>query len=280
MSVDFLTAKKVATKRVEIPHTTLKTATMERDMYIPSAKLILVDRSYYAREWVKSNTKGTSTRDESIAFETADSINGHTGFMSEALVSEEDAALFLYTFGLKPDTEKYESENHKKFASVAYGYSLADVMDNNVRRQAQAIAAREFGSKSTNDCIKLKKEIITTVDKETKEAYKGTGITIRYIGFAEGLTWDNPKIQASIDSVFIAKTEATAVDSRKQLLAVSSIEAEVKIKEGVAEAVKKWNGQLPALPNWLVLTGNLWDTVTSFFRSGPETAVPVKKLDK
>jgi hypothetical protein len=278
MSVDFLNAKKVPTKRVQIHHTKLRMATLERDVYVPAEKLILVDRSYYAREWSQGSSKGTSNKDEAVYFETADSIEGHTGFMAEASVSEEDVAKFLYTFGIKPDLEKYADENQRKYASVAWGYSLADVMDNNVRRKAVTIANREFGSRSTATVIKDKKVIIEAVNNETVAAYKDTGVSIRYIGYAEGLTWTNKEIQQAIDSVFISQTRANAVDARKQLLQVSMIEADVHIKEGVATAVQKWNGQLPALPNWVIMTSNIWDALTGWMKAGPESAsVPVKK---
>ena len=275
LSVEYLKKHVVAVKRIKIPHTKLHMATLERDYWIPSEKLIIVDRSFYSREWVKSSARGTSTHDDALYFETADSIDGWTGLISEAKIPEEDAAKFLYTFGVKKDPMVEKGDPKAVYASVVYGYSLADIMDTIVKKKAGAVLTEEFGKRSTIDCIKQKSDIIKAVNDKTIAAYKDTGIIINYIGFAEGITFSDPKIQEAINKVFIANTEASALDARAKILQVSMLEASVKVKEAQATAITKWDGKIPALPSWLMLPNGAFDSVIKAF-SGDTTQTAKK----
>ena len=139
MSETFLNENKVAMKRITIPHTLLKTGLMEQDKYIPASRLLLVDRTPVTREWVSAGQRGTSNKDEGFRFESAESINMESGIVLSAFVKEEDAAKFVYWFGTKTATN---TDNPSvKFASVMNGRSLAEVVDDNVRRKVQAILA-------------------------------------------------------------------------------------------------------------------------------------------
>ena len=145
MSQEYLESNKIAMKRIQIPHTLMKNPGWTQDMYIPAARLILVDRSPFMREWVASPNKGTSTADQSFSFESADSVNITTGITISAVVKEEDSVKFLYNFGsVSPQGDPNDPQT--QFTSVIYGKSLEQVMDKNVRGKVQAVLAREFGN--------------------------------------------------------------------------------------------------------------------------------------
>ena len=264
MSEAYLQENKVAMKRVQIPHVLIKNSTWARDYYIPAAKLIIVDRSPFMREWVAATNRGTSNRDESFRFESAESVNISTGIVVAAFVKEEDAAKFLYWFGNRAEKGN-PSDPHVMYASVVYGKSLAEVMDTVVRGKIQAIIAREFGKLSTDDGIRKKAEIIQTVDKETKETFLTKGITVEYVGYAESLTL-SPKVQEAIDRAYMAQKSALAADAQAKSVPVLEQLADIEVKKGLAAAAYKWNGQLPALPSFMVLPPDIVNSMTNWFK--------------
>jgi hypothetical protein len=257
MSEQYLSENKVATKRIQIPHVLIRNPTLERDFYVPAAKLIIVDRTPYNREWVKSKTKGTSARDESFDFESNESINISTGVVAAAFVREEDSAKFLYWWGTKTDAQEI-------FASVANGRSLADVMDNVVRNRVQALLAREFGKLSLIDGIKNKSKTMETIEAEAKKEFAEKGITIQFIGYAEGLTLD-PTVQVAINEVFEANTKVKAYDALNKMMPIYQQQADIAIKKGVAKSAGNWNGSLN-LPNWVILPADIAGHVTGWFK--------------
>ncbi len=264
MSEAYLQENKVAMKRVQIPHVLIKNSTWTRDYYIPAAKLIIVDRSPFMREWVAATNRGTSNRDESFRFESAESVNISTGVVVAAFVKEEDAAKFLYWFGNRAEKGN-PVDPHVMYASVVYGKSLAEVMDTVVRGKIQAIIAREFGKLSTDDGIRKKAEIIQTVDKETKETFLTKGITVEYVGYAESLTL-SPKVQEAIDRAYMAQKAALAAEAQAKSVPVLEQLADIDVKRGLAAAAYKWNGQLPALPGFMVLPSDIVNSMTNWFK--------------
>ena len=259
MSIDYLQANKVATKRIQIPHVLMHMPGLEWDMYIPSAKLIIVDRTPYQREWTNNTKTGTSAKVEGFKFESNESIGMSTSLMAAAAVTEEDVAKFLYWFGVKNVTKTDDP-----YPSVAYGYSLYDVMDSYVRGMVQTVLAREMGALPVSDIIKTKKKIILTVFNEVKTAFEKEGITIKYIGYADQLNFDDAEIQKMINNVFIAKMNAERVPYLQKTLPLQNQEADIAIKNGFALSASKWNGNIPS---FLILPEKLWDTITGWFSS-------------
>ncbi|OQX07661.1 MAG: hypothetical protein BWK80_49210 [Desulfobacteraceae bacterium IS3] len=270
MSVDYLTKNKVATKRVQIPHALIRNPGWSSDYYVPAAKLIIVDRTPYNREWVNASDRGTSARKEGFHFESSDSINISTGIVTAAYVKEEDAAKFLYWFGTKADPNAKLNDPNVNFASVSYGRSLSDVMDTVVRGKIQAVLAREFGSRSLDNAIREKSAIISLVEKEVKESFINKGITIDYVGYAEALSF-NERIQASIDKVFVTQKDAQAEESLKKMLPLYQQQAEIAVKNGIAASASKWNGQIN-LPSFLVVPSDFLTAVTGWVKSEPGKA--------
>ena len=260
MSEQFLNERKVAMKRVQIPHTLIRNPGWTYDYYVPAARLMLVDRSPVSREWVSSTDRGTSAKDQGIRFETADSVSLRTGIVISAFVKEEDASKFVYWFGARA-TGGNAGDPQVNFASVIQGKSLAEVVDENVHRTVQAAMAKEFGRRTTDEAIHGKAAIIEAVEKEVRRVYEPMGITITTLGYAEGLTFDNSEIQKSIDMTFMAMKNAQSAQAQMQTLPIQEKILDLKIREMDAQSRQtlagRWNGSaanvLPALPSWVVL---------------------------
>jgi hypothetical protein len=272
MSVDYLTRNKVALKRVIIPHVKLAGSGSFSDFYIPGARLTIVDRTPYYREWVAAKERGTAARDEAFRFESADSVNISTGIVISASVKEEDAAKFLYWFGTRTDKGDM-SDPRVVFASVVYGRSLSEVMDSVVRGKVQAVLAREFGRRSTDDDIHQKAQIISTVETEVRDTFAPKGITVDYVGFAESLTFDDD-VQAAINRAYVASKDAERANLLAPALPNLQEIADIEIKRGLAAAVLRWNGQV-TLPSFVVVPQSLTDLVAGLLKPAP-AAAPAK----
>jgi len=197
MSIDYLNDPKVKvpTKRILIP-------TKKRELgrgwadyeYIPTMKVIVVNRTPVSREWTKRPETGTSNKVQAIGVESKDSINFWAGVTTTAYVSEDDAAKFLYFFAGKP---------------------LEEVMDQNIRPFIGSILATEFGAKDLNECRSSKGEIFVKAKKDSVEHFKAQGITITNLGSSEGLDYEKKEIQNAIDANFVAEMSKTKAQHEK-----------------------------------------------------------------
>ena len=276
LSVDYLNENKVAMKRVEIPHQKLQNSGLLSDYYVPEARLLVIDRTPTTREWVTATNRGTSAVDQGFNFESRESINIRTGIVLSAFVREEDAAKFVYWFGSRtqPNTEQLTDE--QRFASVVYGRSLAEVVDDNVRHKVQSVLAREFGKYEFAEAVTKKAEIIAEVEKQVKEAFVPMGITIAFLGYAEPLSFED-EIQKSINAVFIAQKEAersvalmTTVPYEQAIVNINYINAEA---EALKEVANKWNGAIN-LPNWVILPQEVMGAINNLFPHPTVTKAP------
>jgi len=255
MSLDFLKEAKVATKRVMIPVKKYSTGRMWMDYkWIPTMRVIKVNRTPVTREWTSDETTGTTTKDESIEVESLDSIGFKLGVNITAMIHEDDASLFLYTYA---------------------GKDLASVVDQDVRGKVLSILSREFGSRELALCKKEKKVIFDLARKEVGEHFKRFGVNISNLGHSKGLTYVDKEIQTSINQAYIEemniqaqskKNEAqTKINARNVSIAKAEKDAaiefakarlartqmvELEIKKIKAEAFnnlsKKWDGKYPA----------------------------------
>lgn len=268
-------ANKVATKRVQIPHVKLTGSGCSTcyDYYVPSAKLIVVDRTQFNREWTDSEKTGTSTKPEGFHFESADSINIETDITIGASVSEENAAKFLYNFGVKPPTTaainydptaQYQTDAFyaAQYASLSQGYSLQDVMDTLGRGEIQSELSNQFAKCPLVQCIGQKDKIMDNVRTAATKWFADRGITLQYIGYANSLNYDK-EIQDAVNGVFIANQHAAAYRTQQDVMPIRQQIANVKVTESFADAIaQKWNGVLPALPNWLVFPSSFFNGIT------------------
>ena len=243
---------------------------------------MLVDRSPVSREWVSSIDRGTSSRDKGIRFETADSVTLRTGIVVSAFVKEADASKFVYWSGARA-TGGNAADPQVNFASVIQGKSLAAVVDENVHRTVQAAMAKEFGRRTTDEAIHGKVAIIEVVEKAVRRVYEPMGITVTTLGYAEGLTFDNPEVQKTIDMSFMAMKHAQSAQAQMQTLPIQEKILDLKIREMDAQSRRtlagRWNGSaanvLPALPNWVFLPAGWLDALKAWMQpSAPAPAAP------
>lgn len=273
-SAERLREQQVSIKRIPIPRRWHKQGRQWNwflGQWIPTVRVIKVDRRPITQEWTAETASGTSARDQAIWVESSDSVGFSVGFTCTAFVQEKDAALFLY---------QYSSQ------------SLAEVMDTEVRARIQMVGAEIAARYNLNQLRSRKQEIIDAVRDDAVPFFAARGITITTIGMFGGFAYESPGIQQSIDAVFVAQqeeevslAELTAQRNRNQTIEISAqaqanavrIRAEGEasairlVAEAAAEAqdnpsfmelrrleveqsrIGKWNG---AYPTHLWTTGN------------------------
>lgn len=251
-SKSFLDASKVATKRFQIPHTLIRNPGWSTDYYVPSVKLILVDRTPYMREWMDATDKGTSAKKQGFEMQSQEGINIDTGITIASMVKEEDAALFLYTFGTNNDVID-PNDPGSTFQSVSRGKSLAEIMDTVVRGYVESDLEKEFMKHDFAYDNEHASEIIDTVQSDVKQHFAAEGITIDYVGFAGTLEFDT-KIQDAINKVFIGKQFALESQAMMPSLDYQRAQADIDVRKSEGTFLTKWNGTLPAMPSWLIGT--------------------------
>jgi hypothetical protein len=212
-SVGFLEEKKVATKRVMVDKVQRQTGRMWWDYeWIPAVRVITVDRSLVTREWTDSDKTGTSTVKQGIPVITKDSIKLTVGLTITANIEEEDASKYLYYHGEKP---------------------LSDVVDQNLRSFAVAELTRQFSSMNLQDAQQNQTEIYSNLFHDAVLAFKQKGITIQYLGNAEGMEYNDQKIQEGINLSYAAQQDIKTAEQQQQAIKIRN---ETKIMEAEAEA--------------------------------------------
>jgi hypothetical protein len=264
-SKSYLGVEKIAAKSVEIPHEVLPKRGMQWDMYIPAATLYVVERQPYSRAWVKDSSRGTSKKDEGTYVESSESINIDFGTSIGASITEDDAATFLYTWGVGNIIDPNDSP---EYPSVVYARKLEEIMDNYVYHDSQTMLAQEFGKNTLEYNIAHKAEIMAKVAEALITKYKKTGITIHFFGYASPLNFDKT-IQDAINSKYIAGKNAEAVSDQMKSIPVHMGLAEVEIKKGIATAISKFDGKIN-LPSFVVLPEGLLKETKELLRPTPQ----------
>lgn len=255
MSLDYLEANKVAAKRVVIP---IRKRTTGRGPgnyeWIPTVKVITVDRTPVTREWTDSSKTGSSSRNDGFRVESQDSIGFVLGGTLTARVTEANASAFLYNYAGRP---------------------LRTVIDQNVRGYLQAYLTNAFGRLSLTECKKQKGEIFDAAYIAVVAKYEPFGVTIDTFGPSQGLKYTNVAIQQAIDDAYKAemmiiqrRNEKTAQDEdNKRIKAAAdtklyearkfaqaekaqekmiSLEIQRMRAEAAMVQAKRWDGKLPA----------------------------------
>jgi hypothetical protein len=266
-SKSFLDANKVATKRFQVPHTLIRNPGWTADYYVPSVLLILVDRTPYMREWRDESDRGTSSKKEGFTFQSREGINIGTGISVSAMVKEEDAATFLYWFGTK---SQVYTDVASQFASTAQGKSLQEIMDTVVRGMVQAELANSFMKRSFVEGNAQAADIMIEVRDRVTKHFAEKGITIDYLGYSGPLNYSDT-IQKSIDAVFIATQSAASSAAMMAAVPYMREQAAINVTNAQADAIKKWNGAIPALPASVTTVGQGWiDTLLGYMGFGPK----------
>jgi regulator of protease activity HflC (stomatin/prohibitin superfamily) len=233
-SEEYLQQNLVSTKQVQIPFRWLQTdyywcgLGAARGKWVPSMRLVKVDRAPVTREWTADEHSGTSSKNEAIWVMTSDSVCFSTGWTCTArIASTEDAVKFLFNYP---------------------SGSLAEVMDREIRAKIQT----EFGLEVTDRPMDELRMKATPVFRRTTEAveefFKTRGITITNIGISGGYVYQDAKIQETLNKVFqsqqmkltaIAETEAQEQSNKAVMLKAEGLADAARAKaQGEAEAIK------------------------------------------
>lgn len=220
-SAESLEQKKVATKRINVPHRWNKTQRGSffgffdnKGTWMPMIRVLKVSRTPVHREWTADRNSGTSDKDQAIWAESMDSVGFSTGITCVAFIDEKDTSQFLYSYN---------------------GQSLADVMDGEIRSQVQSFLS-DFAAKYPMDKLRDEKNnMIAYIKENVIPYYKTRGITITALGQFGGFTYENKRIQESIDNVFIAQQEKQ--NAKAMLEAQADKNSRLKM-EGEGEAAK------------------------------------------
>lgn len=214
LSREFLESAKVAQKRISLPLRKKSTGRLPSSFeYVPTARVIKVSRTPVTREWTDDPDSGTSNTRQKLNVESLNSVGFAVGATIEVMIEEADTATFLYFYP---------------------GKSLAEVVDTNIRGFGQKFLSEFFGALTLEECKTKKGEAFKTCGEAMTREFKARGITITYFGSSEGLTYEDPEIQASINRQIIAeqkivteqKEKLAQDESNKKMIAKAKAEAE------------------------------------------------------
>ena len=254
-SIEALDEAKVMAKRIYLP---MRKRKLGRGYFnfewVPTLKVVKVDRTPVTREWTAEATTGTSSTNQAIEVESKDSINFGVGTTITCHIEESDTARFLYYYSGKP---------------------LSEIVDSNVRGFCQQKLAAGFGVLDLTECKQEKSRIFDELAQEARTFFEDKGVTIDFLGGVKGLQYQNPEIQAAIDKKFINEMD---VQTAEQELAEQEVRNEITISiaeaerdaakelyqaqealelkvmldiarieaEATKDAAEKWSGKLPA----------------------------------
>lgn len=234
-SEEMLMQAKVAAKEIQIPHRWVQTGRRNwQGEYRDTMALIVVDRSPVTREWSATKDIGTSITNQAIYAESSESIGFSAGMNCSAQIySENDAVKFLYSYNNKP---------------------LSEIMDTEIRARVESRFVEECASRTLNEILNEKDEIMKTVRDDVVTYFTERGITITVLGMKDGLEYDDPAIQTSINEKFSSEMKLTTQENENQRIiseAEAIAEANRILSESLTDEVlaqqyyEKWNGELP-----------------------------------
>lgn len=230
-SEDLLLQAKVATKEIQIPHRWVQTGrNANTGEYRPTATLIVVERKPVSRSWNSGTSTDTST--SAIFGETSDGIGIYVGMNCTAMIEEKDAAKFLYRYNNTP---------------------LETIIDTDIKKMVEDRFNVETAKYTSTELSSKKGEIMEAVKTYVIDYFKDYGITITVLGMKEGISYENPAIQAAIDEKF-ASEQKLVIQQNENKANLEKAEAEAKAKIMLAEAEAKANELLTKSLTEAILT--------------------------
>ena len=244
-SEELLLEAKVATKEIQIPHRWVQTGRQSwSGEWRPSATLIVVERKPVSRSWNSGTSTDTST--SAIFGETSDAIGIYVGMNCTAMIEEKDAAKFLYRYNNTP---------------------LETIIDTDIKKMVEDRFNVETAKYTSTELSSKKGEIMEAVKAYVIDYFTDYGITITVLGMKEGISYENPAIQAAIDEKFASeqqlviqqnKNEANIAKAEAEAQAlILAAEAQAEANRVLAESLtdeilaqmyyEKWDGKLPYL---------------------------------
>jgi len=248
-STEYLEANKVAAKRFTIPHAKFSGSGMWSDFYVPTGRLIVVDRTPFNREWVASHDRGTSARNESFPCQSAEGINITAEVAIAASVSEENASKFLYWFGVRPPVGNRQ-DPQVIFTSVYAGRNLAEVMDSVGRGKVQSLVCHEIGARTFDKANTEINAIMSSVEKDATAFLASRGITLDYIGWAGTFSFDKD-VQQAVNDAYTAQKLAPVLATLQT--------------KAVIDTMQKWDGHAPS--TWVSFGSSFFDAIADWMKS-------------
>lgn len=258
-SEDFLKANKVPGKFFIIPHVKLSGSTyMGWDKYIPTGRLIVVDRAPFFHEWTKKTRGSSAEKDESFPCHSKDNIEVSAEMSLASSVTEENAARFLFYFGV--NQPKGDASNPEViFTSVYEGRTLAQVMGGWGRGEIQSRVCRHINAWTVEQLALHGNEVLDAIQSEAKDFFNNFGITIEYVGWAGGFGYPR-EVQDAINTRFAAEHIAPVI---------GTLETKARI-----DAISGWDRHLPQS---VTLLGGISNLVTDFLGIAKQQETPVAK---
>lgn len=257
--------RKVAAKRFVIPHAKLSGSNgIWADFYVPTGRLVIVDRTPYNREWAAAHDRGTSAKNEAFPCQSAEGLDITVEISIGASVTEDNAAKFLYWFGVRESRGGTGDDPATIFASVYHGRSLTEVMDTVGRGKVQALACREITSRHLDDVNAQAGPIMGEIEKSARTFFESRGITLDYIGWAGTFTFDRD-VQQAINDRYRAEKIAPVMATLERT-------ANIEAKRGLAEGLRK------GLPSFLPPSLAGW--ITDMFRTDARSSAGVSQREK
>jgi hypothetical protein len=236
----YLNANRVALKRFIVPHTKLQGSGAFFDFYVPAGRLIIVDRTPFSREWVDAENRGTSRLREGFPCQSREGLNIAVGVSIGASVLEQNAAKYLYRFGvLSPQGDRADPKII--FTSVYYSRKLAEVMDDVGRKKVQTLVCDEIAARSFDKANEDAVLIMQTVKQQATDYFAAVGISLDFIGWADSFTFDQV-VQDAVNRRYVATQDqaiATALAPH-----VATIEA-LAAADALRAFGQKSDGRLP-----------------------------------
>jgi hypothetical protein len=234
-SEDYYNDAKIAAKRFQVPHQKLIGSGGTGwgagwDLYVPTGRLFIVDRTPYSREWVDAADRGTSKEKQGFPCQSKEGVNITAGVSIGVSVVETDAAKFLYNYGVT-SPQGDPSDAHVIFTSVFYGRSLTNVMDDVGRKKVQTLVCDEIGKRTFNQANAEMIPIMQSVESESRDFFAKVGITLNFIGWGDTFSFD-PDVQHAVNQRYIAEELAPVIPELQGI-------AQIKIQEGLGTGLDK-----------------------------------------
>lgn len=254
-SEEYLAENKIAAKRFNLPHTKLENSGLFSNYYVPAGRLIIVDRTPYAREWVASEKRGTSGKDEGIHCQSKEGLDITVGISIGVSVLEENSPKYLFHFGTVPPKGD-RTQPEVIFTSVFYARSLVEVMDGVGRNRVQTVICAEFASRTFNKGNEDAATIASDAGTKIKEELAKMGITLDFIGWGDTFMFD-PTVQKAINDKYVAETLGPVMSTLQAL-------ADIRMKEGLGAGLAK------RLPNTLLMPPDMMSALVGagFLKQG------------
>lgn len=210
-SEQYFNANRVALKRFVVPHVHMQGSGTFFDYYVPAGRLLVVDRTPYSREWVDAHDRGTSVKKEGFPCQTKEGLNVTLGISIGASVLEQNAAKYLYRFGVVAPAGN-RNDPQVIFASVFYSRKLADVMDDVGRKKVQTLVCGQIASRSFDQANADTNAVMDAVRTAAADYFASVGITLDFVGWADTFTFD-PEVQAAVNRRYIASQDKAVAEA-------------------------------------------------------------------